>query len=135
MKLLRNLFYLSLVLGIGIISAYDNVISLACSSSIVETEQNPICKSIIKHGGVETLVTIKSITTILATLILTGLVYTKYRCSIIFVFLFQLWLFWYLSYAGGGNMIVTPTPMQLFIDFYADPEKFNDPEYNLMNDK
>ena len=135
MILLRNLFYLSLVLGIGIISAYDNVISLACSSSIVETEQNPICKSIIKHGGVETLVTIKSITTILATLILTGLVYTKYRCSIIFVFLFQLWLFWYLSYAGGGNMIVTPTPMQLFIDFYADPEKFNDPEYNLVIDK
>ena len=86
MKLLRNLFYLSLVLGIGIISAYDNVISIACSETIGATEQNPICKSIIKHGGIEALVTAKSITTILATIILTGLVYTKYRCSIIFVF-------------------------------------------------
>ena len=135
MKLLRNLFYLSLVLGIGIISAYDNVISIACSGSIIDTEQNPICKLIIKSGGVETLVTAKSITTILATVILTGLVYTKYRCSIIFVFLFQLWLFWYLSFAGGGDIINTPTPMELFIDFYADPEKFNDPEYNLLIEK
>ena len=135
MKLLRNLFYLSLVLVIGIISAYDNVISIACSETIGNTEQNPICKSIIKHGGIEALVTSKSITTILATIILTGLVYTKYRCSIIFVFLFQLWLFWYLSFAGGGHIINTPTPMELFIDFYADPEKFNDPEYNLLIEK
>jgi hypothetical protein len=135
MKLLRNLFYLSLVLGIGIISAYDNVISIACSETIGNTEQNPICKSIINYGGVEALVTAKSITTILATIILTGLVYTKYRCSIIFVFLFQLWLFWYLSFAGGGHIINTPTPMELFIDFYADPEKFNDPEYNLLIEK
>lgn len=135
MKLLRNLFYLSLVLVIGIISAYDNVISIACSETIGNTEQNPICKSIIKHGGVEALVTAKSITTILATIILTGLVYTKYRCSIIFVFLFQLWLFWYLSFAGGGHIINTPTPMELFIDFYIDPEKFNDPEYNLLIEK
>ena len=135
MKLLRNLFYLSLVLGVGIISAYDNVISIACSETIGNTEQNPICKSIIKHGGVEALVTAKSITTIVATIILTGLVYTKYRCSIIFVFLFQLWLFWYLSFAGGGHIINTPTPMELFIDFYIDPEKFNDPEYNLLIEK
>ena len=135
MKLLRNLFYLSLVLGIGIISAYDNVISIACSETIGNTEQNPICKSIIKHGGVEALVTAKSITTIVATIILTGLVYTKYRCSIVFVFLFQLWLFWYLSFAGGGDIINTPTPMELFIDFYIDPEKFNDPEYNLLIEK
>ena len=135
MKLLRNLFYLSLVLGIGIISAYDNVISIACSETIGNTEQNPICKSIIKHGGVEALVTAKSITTFVATIILTGLVYTKYRCSIIFVFLFQLWLFWYLSFAGGGHIINTPTPMELFIDFYVDPEKFNDPEYNLLIEK
>lgn len=132
MKLLHNLFYLSLVLGIGIISVYDNVISIACSGSLIETEQNPICKSIIKHGGIETLVAAKSITTILTTIILTGLVYTKYRCSIIFVFLFQLWLFWYLSFAGGGDIINTPSPMELFIDFYSDPSKFNDPEYNLM---
>ena len=135
MKLLRNLFYLSLVLGIGIISAYDNVISIACSETIADTEQNPICKSIIKHGGVEALVTAKSITTIVATIILTGLVYTKYRCSIIFVFLFQVWVSWDLSFAGGGHIINTPTPMELFIDFYIDPEKFNDPEYNLLIEK
>ena len=132
MKLLHNLFYLSLVLGIGIISAYDNVISIACSETIGNTEQNPICKSIIKHGGLEALITVKSTTTIIVSMILTGLVYTKYRCSIIFVFLFQLWLFWYLSFAGGGDIINTPSPMELFIDFYSDPSKFNDPEYNLM---
>ena len=86
MKLLRNLFYLSLVLGIGIISAYDNVLSLACSETIADTEENPICKSIIKHGGLEALITVKSATTIIVSMILTGLVYTKYRCSIIFVF-------------------------------------------------
>ena len=135
MKLLRNLFYLSLVLGIGIISAYDNVISIACSETIADTEQNPICKSIIKHGGLEALITVKSTTTIIVSMILTGLVYTKYRCSIIFVFLFQLWLFWYLSFSGGGHITNTPTPMELFIDFYTDPAKFNDPEYNLMIEK
>lgn len=100
-KKISNSFVLlaSLVFLSGLISVYDNVMNVVFYEDLPRTEQNPQASWIIENlGGVAGLVQVKAITTIMAVVVMLGLIKTKYRVVIFPVFLFQLCLFYYLTF-------------------------------------
>lgn len=110
-----------LVLLSGLISVYDNVMNVIFYDQLPRTEQNPIASWIIKEGGVASLVQIKSVTTILAVAIMLVLIKTKYRIVILPVFLFQIGLFFYLTfYVPAGSWLGDDftEPIRMFFEFY-----------------
>ena len=92
-------------------------------------EQNPMASAIIDLYGVEGLVHIKAVTTVLAVLFMCVLSFTKYRIAIIPVFIFQCLLFYYLTFytasgAGfwGNGYEGIFEPIELFWRFYTEDE-------------
>lgn len=100
----QRLFYLLLVFITGLICVYDTVLSIVFSSSLPYEELNPLCNIIIKNGGVNQLIIIKSISTIVVISILMRLAYTKFRVCVVIMFVFGLFLFFYLTfYCPNGD--------------------------------
>ena len=124
-KKISNSFALlaSLVFLSGLISVYDNVMNVIFYEDLPRTEQNPIASWIIANaGGVAGLVQTKAVTTIMAVGVMLGLIKTKYRVVILPVFLFQLYLFYYLTFhtVQGNTFFVGDwnRAIELFFEFY-----------------
>jgi|GEM_PF-3039555 hypothetical protein len=116
-----NLFLLALVFVSCLISAYDNVMSLVFWETLPENEENPLASLIIDYGGIETLVYSKAVGTLIACLAMIRLVYTRYRLAIVPIFLFQLCLFYYISFytvAGFDRPEDFFHTIKLFFEFY-----------------
>jgi hypothetical protein len=117
-----RLLLLVMIFVAGLISVYDNVLSYIMMDSLAETEQNPFASWIIGECGVVGLIYYKALGTMLATLWMIRLVYSKYRIAIVPVFCCQCVLFCYLTfYASSGffdrDMLV---PLQLVVEFYRE---------------
>lgn len=117
-----RLSLLIMIFVAGLISVYDNVLSYIMMDSLAETEQNPFASWIISRCGVTGLIYYKAAGTMLATLWMIRLVYSKYRVAIVPVFLVQVLLFCYLTfYASSGffdrDMFV---PLHLVVEFYRE---------------
>lgn len=124
-KLFSN-FYLSAlaVFLSGLISVYDNVMNVIFFKTLKMDEKNPVASWIIETKGVSGLVEIKAVTTVLAVAIMLALLKTRYKLIIWPVFVFQLCLFYYLTFhvAGDtGNMFGKDfgLPIKLFFEFYT----------------
>ena len=105
----------------GLISVYDNVMNVVYFESLEINQQNPVASMIIGAVGVEGLVIIKGVTTILAVLAMCVLSFTKLRIVIPFVFAFQLLLFVYLSFYTPVGMFETHDlflAIRQFFEFY-----------------
>lgn len=126
-KCYKSLPFLFMSLVAGLISAYDNTLNLIFMKSLPADEQNPFASAIIDSYGVEGLIHIKAMTTILAVVAMCALSFTKYRVSIVAVFCFQILLFLYLTFYapvgawGFGNEDFA-LPFKLFWEFYTTGE-------------
>ncbi len=123
-RLLSN-FYIgaSLVFLAGFISVYDNVMNVIFFNSLPQDERNPFGSWIIEKFGVEGLVEIKSVTTILAVALMLILLKTKYKIVILPVCLFQIALFYYLTFHVTSGFLITRDfglPIRLFFEFYEE---------------
>ncbi|MQF98049.1 MAG: hypothetical protein FI729_00745 [SAR202 cluster bacterium] len=123
-KLFSN-FYLSAlaVFLSGLISVYDNVMNVIFFKTLKMDEKNPVASWIIETKGVSGLVEIKAVTTVLAVAIMLALLKTRYKLIVWPVFVFQLCLFYYLTFhvAGDtGDMFGKDfgLPIKLFFEFY-----------------
>lgn len=127
LKCYKSIPFLLMSLVAGLISVYDNTLNLIFMKSLPADEQNPFASVIIDSYGVEGLIHIKAITTILAVVAMCILSFTKYRVSIIPVFCFQVLLFLYLTFYapsgawGFGNEDFA-LPFKLFWEFYTTGE-------------
>mgnify|MGYP003388114744 FL=1 len=114
-----KLVYLSMIFAIGVISAYDNTLSFIHAEYLHQTEQNPMGIYIINKYGVYGFIKAKMIGTILSVLLMCFLVKNKFRVVIPFIFFFQLWLFYYVTYSGGRSILDFRTNVfKSVIDFY-----------------
>ena len=105
----------------GLISVYDNVMNVVFFDTLPRDEQNPFASWIIEKVGVEGLVEIKALGTVLAVAIMLMLAKTKYKSAIWSVFTFQLLLFCYLTFYAETGIIVKRdffTPIKFFFEFY-----------------
>ena len=116
----HNYIYLFMIFVSGLIAVYDTILSMVFAEWLPEMEQNPVASSIIEYAGVPLLVQWKAFGTLAAVLLMCGLVYTKYRISIVPVFMFQLALFCYLTFSTDINFISEHTfvPIKYVIEFY-----------------
>lgn len=90
--------YHVLIFLIGLISVYDSECLVLHRNDLVE--ENPVGRFLIRlaNGEVYLFVNIKAVSTIFCVITCFVLLKTKYRSAIIGVFLFQLWLFLYLTW-------------------------------------
>jgi hypothetical protein len=95
---MKNKTYFILIFFIGLISAYDNLLTLKFADIIIETEENPVGLLIIKKYGVYVFMAIKAVGTICAVILSFLLLKTKYKRAIWAVFILQLLLFFYLTF-------------------------------------
>ena len=132
MRPLRKLFsnvYLSVfsVFLSGLISVYDNVMNVIFFEGLEGNEKNPLASWIISNRGVEGLVEIKAITTILAVVIMLCLIKTRYRIIVWPVLAFQLSLFYYLTFHTSNTSQFFAKdfgiPLRLFFGFYLGEHK------------
>jgi len=89
--------YVMCVFLIGLVSTFDVYMSVMYNSYLFDMEENFIAKHIIATYGVGEFIMVKSFMTIFVVIILTLLVETKYRVSVVWVTIFQLFLFIYLN--------------------------------------
>jgi|14BtaG_2_1085337.scaffolds.fasta_scaffold211044_1 hypothetical protein len=99
-----RLTLLFMIFSIGVISAYDNVLCCVTIDTLEEEEQNPMALMIIKELGVAGLVVLKALGTLIASVIMVRLVYSKYYIAIVPVFIFQCFLLFYLSFYADRNL-------------------------------
>ena len=125
----RRLSYLLMVFVTGLICVYDTVLSICFASSLPYQELNPLCKLIIKNGGVRQLIIIKSIGTMIGISVLMRLAYTKFRVCVVIMFFLGLFLFFYLTfYCPSGDYSISTlmqegaSPIGYFIRFYREDE-------------
>lgn len=127
--LLTRLGYLTLILIIGCICVYDNILNICFAHLLPETEQNPLCRLIIeKYGGVKQLILIKSYMTLLGVSMMIALVYTRFRICIAVIFILSLCLFFYLTfYCPEGDYSIhrlikenktSNSPLRVVYNFY-----------------
>jgi hypothetical protein len=128
-KCYKSLPFLLMSLVAGLISVYDNTLNLIFMKSLPVDEQNPLASIIIDSYGVDGLIHIKAITTIIAVVAMCILSFSKYRVAIVPVFLFQVLLFLYLTFYtnsgvwGFGNEADEfALPFKLFWEFYTAGE-------------
>ena len=95
---MKNKTYFVLIFMIGLISAYDNILTFKFSDNIIHTEQNPVGLHIMKTYGVPVFMAIKAVGTICAVILSFMLIKTKYKRAIWAVFIIQLLLFFYLTF-------------------------------------
>jgi hypothetical protein len=100
----KKLIYFLIIFYIGLISSYDNTLTLIYGSSIRSTEKNPAGLYLIELGDGHTdlFIVTKAISTILVIILCFVLVYTRYRLCILAVFLFQIILLYNLTFHPGG---------------------------------
>jgi len=124
----HNYIYLFMIFVSGLIAVYDTVLSMVFAEWLPEMEQNPVASSIIEYAGVPLLVQWKAFGTLAAVLLMCGLVYTKYRISIVPVFMFQLVLFCYLTFFTHTNFVSEDTfvPIRYVIEFYRGDVVWNE---------
>jgi len=108
----KDLAYLKMILLIGLVSAYDTALTAVYSETIWEMEQNPVGKWLLSQGGVPLFIEIKAFMTLCVVVFCMFLTRTKYKVTIIGVCLFQLWLFYWLTFSGrklaGQEHVVNP---------------------------
>ena len=99
---LKRLCYLGMIFVSGLISVYDNVLSIVYWPIV---EENPMGICLIDRGGLWLLVVVKSITTLIAIGMSVIVVYkcSKFRITIFVVFVLQLILFMYLNFYTEGH--------------------------------
>ena len=119
-----RLMLLLMVFVCGLVSAYDNLLNLITMDCLEELEQNPVALQLIKLCGVPSLIYVKALTTMVAVFIMVRLVYTKWWITILPVFIFQLWLFSYLTFhtndkfAGEDTFEVAGMVLKLLGEIY-----------------
>jgi len=127
----KSIPFLLISLVIGAISAYDNTLNLIFMKTLPQDEQNPFASWIIQNHGVEGLIYLKAATTGIASLIMIGLSFVKkYRLALVPVLIFQLALFYYLTFypspytAGifGNDSANLTTPFSYYWDFITTGE-------------
>ena len=98
-----NLVFYIMWASIGLISLFDLFLAIEHQDTILEYEENPLAKAIILHCGMATF-TIVKIAGTLACMLIVRRAYEKSKklgwalCAPIF--LLQVWLLWYLLFAG-----------------------------------
>ena len=105
----------------GLISVYDNVMNVIFFETLKKDELNPVASWIIETKGVSGLVEIKAVTTIVAVVTMLLLLKTRYKFIIWPVLVFQLGLFYYLTFHVSGGGIFGKDfglPIRLFFEFY-----------------
>ena len=120
-KAIPNLGYFVMIFLAGFISVYDNIMNVVYMRTLPSDEQNPVCMRIIASLGVEGLVLIKALSTIIAVVLMCALVYTKFRIVIVPIFIFQILFFFYINfYASTGMMWAHDwyLGLQSFVEFY-----------------
>jgi len=142
-KCCESIPFLLMALVIGAISAYDNTLNFIFSQSLPQDEQNPFASWIIQNHGVEGLILLKGATTGIASIIMIGLSFVKrYRIALIPVLIFQLALFYYLTFytpsgsAGifGNHASKITTPFTFYWDFITTGEvPAFDPQWDWDN--
>ena len=95
---MKNKTYFILIFLIGLISAYDNLLTFKFSDIIIEVEENPIGLHIMETYGIHVFMAAKAIGTICAVALSFLLLKTKYKRAIWAVFIIQLLLFCYLTF-------------------------------------
>jgi len=117
-----NIWYLMMILTAGLISVFDNVMNVVYMTTLPQEERNPLCSYIISEVGVEGFVCLKAASTILAVILMSALVYTRFRIVVVFVFIFQICLLLYLNlYTPDGMKFFDKdvfVPMESFFRFY-----------------
>ena len=138
MNATKKIYYFLAVFIIGLISAYDNTLTLIFGSCIKKYEQNPVGLWLIElsDGNQYLFIFIKAITTIIVVIICFFLLYSKYRICISFVLIFQLTLFIYLTLKPHSfdykdpsrefQIISDESPVKHVYKFYTDPNSKND---------
>ena len=113
------IFFLMIFLSGGV-AVYDTVLTIVFAQFLPEMEQNPVASAVINYGGVPLLVQIKAAGTILAAIFMCRLVYTKYRVTILPVFIIQLLLFGYLTFYTQDSLISDDAwrTVEKFVEFY-----------------
>ena len=119
------IFFLMIFLS-GLVAVYDTVLTIVFAQFLPEMEQNPLASAVINYGGVPLLVQVKAAGTMLATMFMCGLVYTKYRTSIIPVFIIQILLFGYLTFYTEDSLVSSDAwrTVEMFIEFYRGSSFF-----------
>lgn len=112
-----NLRFLFFLFVIGFVSAYDTALIYIYSEDIVDLEQNPIGSWLLAKGGVSLFVDVKSVCTLLAIVVGLCVVKNKYRVALIPVLLFQIALFYYLTFYESMNVYGLPLKTNPFLDF------------------
>ena len=115
------IFFLMIFLS-GLVAVYDTVLTIVFAQFLPEMEQNPVASAVINYGGVPLLVQIKAAGTILAAAIMCRLVYTKYRVTILPVFIIQLLLFGYLTFYTQDSLISDDAwrTVEKFVEFFVE---------------
>lgn len=91
------------ILVIAAVCVYDIHLTVMYSESIQYLEKNPICLYIIKNFGIHTFVLIKSFCMFLCCAICLLISGTKYKISVYFLAIFQVFLFFYLTFFTDKN--------------------------------
>ena len=115
---MKHLLFL-MVLLIGAISAFDNMVSVVTMDTLAESELNPVASAIIDSHGVSGLVVAKAIGTLLAVAIMLRLVYSKYRAVIIPVFMAQCYLFVWINFSTPHYGIQFSNPNPAYSDGFS----------------
>ena len=126
----KSILFLFMSLVISAISAYDNTLNFIFMETLPQNEENPFASWIIQNHGVEGLIYLKAATTGVASLIMIGLSFVKkYRLALVPVLIFQLALFYYLTFyttsgAGifGNDSENFTTPFSYYWDFITTGE-------------
>lgn len=121
----KSISFLFISLVIGAISAYDNALNLIFMKTLPRDEQNPFASWIIENHGVEGLIHLKALTTMVAVIIMCCLSFIKkYRLALIPVLFLQISLFYYLTFhpphgSGifGNDSGNFTTPFSYYWDF------------------
>lgn len=92
-----------LLVLIGLISAYDTLLMVIYDLESIQ-ELNPIALWILRSGGILLFVSIKSILTVLVLWVCTVLLKTKRRYIVAIIAIFQVCLFYYLTFTDKNHI-------------------------------
>lgn len=117
-----RLLLLAMIFVAGLISVYDAALVYLTRDVIREGEWNPIAVWIIDNYEVVGLVYAKAVGTVCSVVLLSSLIYSRYRTAIVGVFLFQCVLFCFISFSTpgkfwGGDLF---DPIKMVVKFYCD---------------
>jgi hypothetical protein len=123
---------------IGLVSVYDVYMTVLYPYDVSTQEQNPVAMKLIKNFGVYGFVSIKSTSTIIAVAICLHLINTKYKVAIIPVFLFQLILFFYLTFYLSNNEKIdagdTTSPLYDIIEYIKGERIYHEQDLETFHE-